>query len=515
MINQKSIDAFLTRKLDNFDWIKNHDSIDLKSTVDPLINSDKWWNHQRACFLLLEALKRFILFIDMGGGKTFVCLSLLKYRKDKGEKPRAIVFVPYITSVSTWIDEQKKHYADIKCVPLIGSTENNLQKLANTEGDLFVICYASAVAMLSEEVGKIGKRNKKWMIDPRRVREVFKDFDTLVLDEVHRCKSVSSLTYRMCRTIAAQCEYVTGLTGTPFGRDLADLWPQFYLIDFGKTLGPTLSFYKAVFFNQTINYWGGYEFTFKQKLFNTLQRTIKNVSIRYAIDELHDMPPKDYVVKRIEPHSGITNYADKALAVIRGIQVQKAASNFRAMESEYLKLRQLSSGFMTLHGDEKAKMQVSFDENPKLDALQELIEDMPWGSKMVVFHHFVHTNNLISERLKQMKVKHARIYGKSKNPIAELERFKQDNVCRVLVINSRSGSSSLNLQHANYVVFFEQPDDPVDRQQAERRCWRPGQDKRVFIYDFLMDRTADWPIHKSNKAGENLLKNLLDGKAQL
>jgi len=170
---------------------------------------------------------------------------------------------------------------------------------------------------------------------------------------------------------------------------------------------------------------------------------------------------------------------------------------------------------MTLHGEDSAKLKIAFDENPKLDALQELVEDMPYGCKMVVFHHYQYTNQLICERLKLMGVGHAKIYGKSRDPLGELKKFATNDKCRVLVINSRSGSSSLNLQHANYTVFFEQPDSAIDRQQAERRVWRPGQNKRVMIYDFLMKGTADTPMHKANKAGENLLRNLLDGRAEL
>ena len=515
MINRKVVKEFLARKLDSFDWLKRESVSAVKAETDSLLDSGLWWAHQRVCFLLLVWLKRFMLFIDMGGGKTFIVLSLIHYRKRKKRQPQAIVFVPYLTSVATWIDETEKHYPKMVCVPLTGSKDNNLHKLLHAEGDLFVICYQSAVAMMAEPVKKVGKRKKKWTINPQRVREVFARFNILVMDEVHRCKTVSSLTYRLCRAISAKCEYVTGLTGTPFGRDLLDLWPQFYLIDFGETLGPTLGFYREAFFKTEINYWGGFKYSFKQKLLDKLQSTIKNCSIRYSIDEFHDMPPREYIPRKIETHSGIQSYADKALAVIRGIQIQKSAGNYRAVESEYMKLRQLSSGFMTLHGDDSAKIQVAFDENPKLDALQELIEDMPHGCKMVVFHHFVYTNKLISQRLKDMKVGHACIYGGSKDPLRELRRFRGDERVRLLVINSRSGSSSLNLQHANYVVFFEQPDSAIDRQQAERRCWRPGQARRVFIYDFLMKGTADRAVYKANKAGESLLKNLLDGKVKL
>jgi len=515
MINQKAVERFLVRELNNFDWLKEEPKVRidqaLAELVPPLPSADLWL-HQKVCLLILEALKRFMLHIDMGGGKTKITLTLLKYRKDRGEKPRAIVFVPFITAVSTWIEETGKHGHGLTCTPLVGTTGHNLHLLQNVDSDLFVICYQSAVAMLSE-TKKNTKGKKKWMIDSGRVRAVFKGFDTLVMDEVHKAKSVTSLTYKMLRAISAQSEYCIGLTGTPFGKDLTDLWPQFNLIDFGDTLGPTLGFYRQVFFQEKVNFWGGYDYTFKKELFPDLQRIIKNSSIRYAVEDFHDMPEKQYIPRYIKPPEGIKAYADKHLEEIRQKAGLGGKSAYQEIESSYLKLRQLASGFMTLKGEDNDKLQVSFDENPKLDILQELIEELPEASKMIVFHHFVYTNTIISDRLKEMKIGHARVYGKQRDPLKELARFKEDPKCKVLVINSKSGSSSLNLQIANYQVYFEQPDSPIDRQQAERRSWRPGQTRRVFIYDLLMQGTADIGIYKSNIAGKNMLTELLDGKS--
>ena len=223
------------------------------------------------------------------------------------------------------------------------------------------------------------------------------------------------------------------------------------------------------------------------------------------------MPPREYIPKYLEPHEGIKAYAEQSIGKIT--QLIANGDKYRAVESEYIRLRQLSSGFMTLKGEDDDKIQIKFDENPKLDALQELIEAMPVGRKMIVFHHFVYTNVLISERLTSLGIDHARVYGKSRDPISELRRFKTDAKCHVLVINSKSGSSSLNLQNANYLVFFENPDSPIDRQQAERRVWRPGQEQHVWIYDLLMRSTWDSKIHKANAEGRNLLAALLDGKS--
>jgi SNF2 family DNA or RNA helicase len=519
VINKRAIRKFLERKLTNFDWIKKYKKLELLNELSylkpaPQFGKIKPWLHQMACFLICLELKRFMFNIDMGGGKSLLTIMLLMYRKQRGEKPRTIVFVPYITSVLTWIEQVEEHHTGLHIVPLLGTGEENLAALQGP-GDLFVICYQSAVAMVTETVFNKKKQKNQWQLTAAQVRKYFAGFDMIVCDEIHKCSLPSSLTYRMCRAISGQCEWAFGLTGTPFGKDPIGLQPQFYLIDFGETLGTTVEFFRAVFYTEGKNYWGGYEFTFKKKLEPDLHRMVKNCSIYYGIDDLHDMPPKVYISKSLPPPPDSEGYCKAALKQINDAVKGKEKGAYRVVESNYLKLRQLSSGFMTLRGEDNDKIQIKFEDNPKLEALVDLVESMPSTSKMVVFHHFVYTNQLISDRLKELKIKHARVWGKARDPIGQLQKFKSDPNVRVLVINVRSGSSSLNLQFANYLVFFEQPDNPIDRQQAERRLWRPGQAKRVLIYDLLTRATKDHALHASNKAGEDLMQSIIAGRTKL
>ena len=515
MLNEATIAKFLGRRLASYDWLKQATAAELASSLAKLTPkpdfSIKLWLHQQACFLLALELKRFMFFVDLGGGKTLLTLLLIKYLKQCGKKPRAIIFVPYITSVETWVEQVAEHTPELKCVALLGTTAENLSHLTD-DGDLFVICYQSCVAMLADARPVAAGKKTKWQLESWRVRKQFAGFNMLILDEAHRAKSASSLTYRMCRAISQQAEYVFGLTGTPFGRDLADLWPQFYLIDFGKTLGHTASFYRSVFFNESQNYWGGRDYTFKQKLLPTLQRTIKNCSISYSVDEFYDMPPKEYIKRHLPAPQDSKGYIDKAIAELRsGIK----GKHYQAVQSSYLQLRQLSSGFMTLRGEDNDKLQIQFAQNPKLDALVELLEAVPHGCKIVCFHHFIYTNKMISDKLKELKIKHARIWGGQRDPIGELRRFKNDPDCTVLVINWKSGSSSLNLQNASYLIVYEQPESPIDRKQGEARLWRPGQARRVFIYDLVMKNTVDERLRRANEAGKNLLEELLNGHTDL
>ncbi len=511
MIDKQAVKAFLARDLGSHDWLKSIPVEKLDAELKmlkprPDFNGINLWAHQKAGLLLALELKRFMYFWDMGGGKTLLSLALLKYLKQCGGKPRAVVFVPYITSVGTWVDEVAKHAPDLKCVPLLGTTAENLARLKD-EGDLFVICYQSAVAMVSYPV-KTKKGKKKWDINATQIRDYFSSFNILICDEIHRCKNHTALTYRMCRAISSTSEYVLGLTGTPFGRDMQDLWPQFNLIDFGETLGPTLGLYRSAFFTEKKNYWGGFDYIFKKQLLPDLQRIIKNRSIRYTIDEFADMPSKEYCVRSLSLPRDSTGYVEKALTGLRdGVKGKR----YREVESSYLQLRQLSSGFMTLKGEDNDKIQVQFGGNPKLEAVVQLLEDMPRDSKCVIFHHFIYSNHVLGDCLAELGIPCARIWGGSKDPIGELRRFKTDLACRVLVLNWRSGSSSLNLQHANYMIVYEQPDSPIDRKQGEARLWRPGQTQRVFIYDLLVKHTADQRMHAANLAGKSLLEELLNG----
>src|SRR5882672_3062757 len=73
MINKQAIKSFLNRKLASFDWMKKLDKEELDAELkrmraDPAAH--KLWLHQKACLLLLWTLKRFMLFVDMGGGKA-------------------------------------------------------------------------------------------------------------------------------------------------------------------------------------------------------------------------------------------------------------------------------------------------------------------------------------------------------------------------------------------------------------------------------------------------------------
>jgi SNF2 family DNA or RNA helicase len=83
------------------------------------------------------------------------------------------------------------------------------------------------------------------------------------------------------------------------------------------------------------------------------------------------------------------------------------------------------------------------------------------------------------------------------------------------MVGSSAVAFGLNLQVANYTVFFESPDSLIVRQQMERRTVRPGQTKQTFIYDLVTRNSVEQKILDSLVAGRNLHERLIRGEEQL
>jgi SNF2 family DNA or RNA helicase len=95
--------------------------------------------------------------------------------------------------------------------------------------------------------------------------------------------------------------------------------------------------------------------------------------------------------------------------------------------------------------------------------------------------------------VEDMRVDCARFDGDldRKTSLAELERFKTDPNCRVLLATVQSGGVGLNITAANHVAFLDRWYNPFVHQQAEDRCHRIGQTKPVHVTYFDCAATID------------------------
>lgn len=513
MIAKQAIDEFLNVTIDDWAWVKEVPKDELAiaireifPTFDPR-HLDPY-KHQLASFLVGLSQKEFLFFLDMSLGKTIISLWILSRMKKEGKLKSALVIVPNVSVINSW-GNQIRELSDLKVVELFGTMIERAD-LLKQDADLFILNYTALQLLLTDVkvVKKPGKPSKnRWAPSPKKIKEFSSKFNVVIFDEIHYCKDKGSLNFKLANKLTDICEYRYGLTGTPFGRNPEDLWSQFYLIDKGETLGTSLGLFREAFFTAKANYWGGIDYKFKKELEEVLQNKLRNKSIRYKkADTEIDLPPKIY-------NKVITTFSVEAAQYYKAVadKFVHMKGNLEELKNSFIKFREITAGFLKHKTDEGEEILIRFAENPKLEALKDLILSMPLDAKFVIFNEFIESGNMIEEMLNELKIKHIRLYSGTHDKIKRnAENLFNEKSCRGVLANSQSGSLGLNLQAASYTFFYERPTSPITNSQAEERVHRPGQTKTTFIYDIIMQKSIDEKVLGFLKEGKDLKDALLD-----
>jgi SNF2 family DNA or RNA helicase len=513
LIAKQAIDEFLNAPVEDWAWLKGVPKEELLENIKEIYpdfdpKHIEPYKHQLASLLIGMSQKEFLFFLSMGLGKTIILLFLIAYLKYRGKLKSALVVVPNVSVVNSW-SVQIKELSDLKVVELTGTMVER-SELIKQEADLFIINYTGMQLLLTDikEVKKYGKPAKnKWVPSPKKIKELSSKFNVVVFDEVHYVKDRNSLNFKLANKLTDVCEYRYGLTGTPFGRSPEDLWSQFYLIDKGKTLGTSLGLFREAFFTAKNNYWGGIDYKFKKELEPVLQKKLRNKSIRYSKEETEiELPPLIY-------NKVITTFSVEAANYYKAVVAKfiNLKGNVEEFKNSFIKFRQITAGFLKHKTDEGEDILIRFAENPKLEALENLITSAPPDAKMIIFNEFIESGHIIEELLKKLKLKYIRLYsGTADKEKRNAETLFNEKSCRVALMNSQSGSLGLNMQAASYTFFYETPVSPITRSQAEMRTNRPGQKNVTFIYDIIMQKSVDEKILGLLKEGKDLSTALLD-----
>ena len=518
MIRKQALREFLQRQRNDWRRFKKLTADEIEAKKNKLVVKPPIWKklhlHQKVMFLLGVYMRRFGFFAATGTGKTLVSLAIVRYLMKRGIIKRILILVPNRPNKWEWSREIDKHSPSFKYIVLNGASTRKWSLFHDNPNASVIETYAGMSRMLcTKEL--IKKRGSKKLIpklvpNKKLVREFAGAFDGLILDESTEVKNNQTLPYRICRQLSKHAKTVLALTGTPFGRDPIDLWSQLYLLDKGETLGETLGLYRAAFFKENENTWTGFpiwEFDDDKKAL--LNKFLANRTIRYKAKE-SDLPKCVQITKYVTLPKDAKQYYDEAKE-----QLKKARGNYLETKNAFLRARQISSGFLGFKDDETgAKAKFDFFPNTKLEALLALLATIE--DKFIVFHDFIHSGDLISTELKKRKIGHVRLYGKTKNEQEVLYAFDKDHKVQGLLLASEAGAMGLNLQIAKYGIFYESPVPVITRQQCQGRFIRQyGVHKTVFMYDFVMQGTADLAILKWHAKGKSLFDGIIEGKAVL
>jgi SNF2 family DNA or RNA helicase len=173
------------------------------------------------------------------------------------------------------------------------------------------------------------------------------------------------------------------------------------------------------------------------------------------------------------------------------------------------KLRQICDSPELLPGEENYG-----NESIKVEELLRNIEEKTGNHKIVVFSQFVSMLSIIRRELDRDQVVYEYLDGKSskKSRQQSVERFQEDEACRVFLISLKAGGTGLNLTAADYVFLVDPWWNPAVEEQAIDRTYRIGQDKKVFAYRMICKDTIEEKILNYQKKKKAIASDIIQAE---
>ena len=458
------------------------------------MNPVKWTPHKYQ-----DKAKRFVLnnmvaglFLSPGLGKTSITLAAISELKKKGYVNKVLLIAPLRVCHSVWPREIEKwaNFNHLKAVVLHGKHKEALLK---EEADIYIINYEGLKWLLgAEKIPNQQTRKSKVTYDKRRWRNF--GFDTLVIDELSKCKSWSSDRFKMLNLVRDTFTRRWGLTGSPAANGLMDLFGIMKTLDGGRSLGPYITQYRADFFD--VDY-SGFVYTLKPGADKEIYKRIAPLVMQMKAEDYLDLPVliENNIYVELPPKARAAYNMMQDL-LIAEIENKVLTAQTAAVKS--IKCRQICAGGIYTNDIKEITGFVLPSEprewikihDEKLDALEDLIDELQ-GNPLLVAYEFEHDLFRLKERLG----KHVPHIGKGVSATKGKDIADDWNAGKIPVLlgNPASMSHGLNLQGCgNHVCWFTLTWNFENYDQFIKRVLRQGNtSKHVFVHHILAKDTID------------------------
>ncbi len=427
-----------------------------------------------------------ILADDMGLGKTIQALSFLHHLKKEQGSLKALVVCP-TTLMFNWQNEIKKFTPTLTYYTHHGGGRIK-ESLSRDHIDVIITTY-----------GTLRSDIKQFVEVP---------FDYVVLDESQAIKNPGSKVARAACLLRAKNRLC--LSGTPLQNNTFDIFAQMNFLNPGM-LG-SVEFFKQEF-AIPIDKFGEKE----QK--DHLRKLLYPFILRRTKEQVaKDLPEKQEMVlfcemgdeQRSIYDAYRNDYRDKILGVVENQGIQK--SQLTILQG-LMKLRQICDSPSIM--SEKATPGNVPEKFPnvsvKLEELGREITENISNHKALIFSQFLGMLALIKEKMKELGVNYEYFDGSTSAADREkaINRFQNDEECRVFLISLKAGGVGLNLTAADYVYIVDPWWNPAVEQQAIDRTHRIGQTKNVFAYRMICTDTVEDKILKLQERKRALARDLI------
>lgn len=448
--------------------------------------------------------KKFLLCDDQGLGKTFQIINWVGCL-EKTDKINKVLIVCGVNSLKyNWQSEISIHSDEKGWVlgtrfrkttgkAYEGSTKDKLDDLDNLPDCRYIITNIETLRAGAEKITK----SKYHFPIAEKLQELCKNgtISVIAFDECHKSKEPTSLQSRAM--INVQAKYMVAMSGTPLMNNPLDLYFPM------KWLGyENHSFYQFKQHYCTLGGWGGSQVVGYKNL-EEIRTMMDNIMLRRLKTEVLDLPEKIRKIEYVDMTSKQNQiYKEVYNGVMSDLQKIKFSNNPLSM---MIRLRQATgwTGIISNTVQESAKME------RMIELVQEIVAS---GQKAIIFSNWESITEVAKEKLKSYNPAYITGATKADERMKEVDRFQNDDKCRVIIGTIGAMGTGLTLTAAQNVIFLDSPWNMALKAQAEDRAHRIGTKGTVNIITLVCKNTIDERIEELVEKKGQIADALVDGK---
>ncbi|MBL1228121.1 DEAD/DEAH box helicase [Enterococcus sp. BWB1-3] len=417
----------------------------------------------------------------MGTGKTRIMLELIEKRLNENKTSKVLWITP-VSVKKNLIDDIKKH------------SDYSIAEIENYN-DEFVCVVGCESLSQSDRIYK-------------KVYDFIEEHGILiqlVIDEAHKFKNPQSKRVKRLLPLTQKIIYKNELTGTPVTQGLWDIYTQMYMLDPRILKYPNFrSFEKTHLVYEDskiprISY---------MKEQNLIIRRMEPYIFKANKADFADLPPKTYKKYYYDPFTdsefeSIYNDVKNIFIDMLDFDADNSLIIFKMLNF----LHQIASGSFRKFIKIQDKFELfEYQSNQRPLLLKDILQEIDLlNNKVIIFHRYISDFEKIKNVLPE---KYSKLHGRMKQSEKNEERKKFEESNNILVSTLQCGSTGLNLQNANYIIYYNQSFDYGIRMQSEDRIHRIGQTKNCHIIDILADDTIDLKVMRSINRKSSLVDDI-------
>ncbi len=417
------------------------------------------------------------VLLEMGLGKSVITLTAIyELMLNRFEIEKVLVIAPLRVARDTWPAEIEKweHLKGLTYSVAIGTEAERIAALKRP-AHLYLI----------------NRENVDWLITKSHLPF---DYDMVVIDELSSFKSYAAKRFKSLLKVRPRVKRMVGLTGTPSGNGLMDLWAEFRVLDMGQRLGRYITHYRSNFFvpdkrNQQMI------FSYKPKpgAEDAIYKLISDITISMKSADFLKMP--ECIINEVP-----VALSEKEWSVYQALKedmvVDLKTEEIDAVNAAALsgKLLQMANG--AVYNEEKEVIRI---HDRKLDALEDLIEGAN-GKPVLVAYWYNHDLQRIKQRFSVREIKTSQ----------DIKDWNNGEI-PVAVIHPASAGHGLNIQFGgSTIIWFGLTWSLELYQQTNARLWRQGQNDTVVIHHIIAKDTIDEDVMAALRKKEKIQSALID-----